>query len=468
MKNPIANFWYALSLLLLVPMAQAAPRDLPDFSRLVDKHGAAVVNISTTQRLKHPGAPKNTDEPDAAEDHPFNDYFRRYFDEGQESFDSNPLGSGFIVSPDGYILTCAHVVEDAREIVVRLTDRREYSAKLIGSDKRSDIALLKIDATGLPAVVIGEPGRLLVGEWVLAIGSPFGFDSSATSGIVSAKTRALPNENYVSFIQTDVAINPGNSGGPLFNLKGEVVGINSQIYSRTGGFMGLSFAIPIDAAMKITTQLKSQGHVRRGWLGVSLQEVSRTLASAYGLNKPHGALVADILPTGPAAKSELRSGDIVLEYEGKAIDHSSDLPPLVGLTAPGTQVRLTVFRRDRSMQNVMVALGELKEEVAAKPSSRQGRAGGNGSLGMALGEISPVQRKTLNLDYGVAVEVVDEGPARDAGLRTGDVILEVDGKRVYDISGFQRLTGRGGAGKLVVLRVRRGASTSYLALSTGG
>jgi len=278
----------------------------------------------------------------------------------------------------------------------------------------------------------------------------------------------LPNENYVSFIQTDVAINPGNSGGPLFNLKGEVVGINSQIYSRTGGFMGLSFAIPIDAAMKITTQLKSQGHVRRGWLGVSLQEVSRTLASAYGLNKPHGALVADILPTGPAAKSELRSGDIVLEYEGKAIDHSYDLPPLVGLTAPGVPVRLTVFRRDRGVQNLMVTLGELKEEVAAKHSSRQGRAGGNGSLGMALGEISPVQRKTLNLDYGVAVEVVDEGLARDAGLRPGDVILEVDGKRVHDVSGFQRLTGRGGAGKLVVLRVRRGASTSYLALNTGG
>jgi serine protease Do len=305
--------------------AGAATRELTDFSRLVEKHGPAVVNISTSQRL----APTRRRAASEAPPRP---------DEGGPA---NPegvsLGSGLILSPDGYILTCAHVVEDAREILVRLTDRREFSARLIGADRRSDVALLKIEAANLPRAVIGDPARVQVGEWVLAIGSPFGFDSSATTGIVSAKGRNLPNENYIPFIQTDVAINPGNSGGPLFNLKGEVIGINSQIFSRTGGFMGLSFAIPIDIATRIGDQLKQEGFVRRGWLGLSLQEVSRDLAGAYGLPRPRGALVSDILAGGPAAKSDLRQGDIVLEYEGQPIELSSELAPRVGLTPPGTR-----------------------------------------------------------------------------------------------------------------------------------
>lgn len=445
--------------------AQAAPRELPDFTRLVGKHAQAVVNISTTQRLKRANVAPGLDEP--SDEPPFNDFFRRYFDEMPDNFDANSLGSGFIISTDGYILTCAHVVEDASEILVRLADRRELNARLVGSDRRSDVALLKIDATALPTVTIGNPQRLQVGEWVLAIGSPFGFDSSATSGIVSAKGRTLPSENYIAFIQSDVAINPGNSGGPLFNLKGEVVGVNSQIYSRTGGFMGLSFAIPIDAAMNIGAQLKNQGKVKRGWLGISLQEVSRALAMAYGLNKPRGALIADILPNGPASKSDLRSGDIVLEYEGRPIDRSTELPPLVGLSPPGMRVHVTIFRREQGIQNLVVALGELKEEAAERPAPR-GRAVSGNRLGLVLGELTTNQRRSLDTDYGVSVDNLEDGPARSAGLRPGDVIVEVDGRRVTGVISFNRLLTTAAPDKPVVLRVRRGGVSSYIALRAGG
>jgi len=456
---------YCLFFLLLVSLTvQAAPRELPDFSRLVVRHGMAVVNLSVTRDPSRAGFL-----PSAATDEKSSRHFApRNFDENPDQAEESSLGSGFIISPDGYILTCAHVVENAREIQVRLADRRELSARLVGADRRSDVALLKIEASALPTVVIGDANKLQVGDWVLAIGSPLGFDSSATAGIVSAKGRTLPNENYVSFIQTDVPINPGNSGGPLFNLKGEVVGVNSQIYSGTGGFMGVSFAIPIDAAITIGAQLKSEGRVRRGWLGVSLQEVSRALASAYGLNQPRGALIADILPGSPAAKSDLRTGDIVLAYEGRAIDRSTDLPPQVGLTMPGAYARLNVFRRDGAARNVVVAVGELKEEIAAKPIPPPDNVAKHSRYGFALSEMSASQRKNLGIDNGISVVGVEDGQARDAGLRPGDVILEVDGKRVSDVAAFHRLLEHAPPNRPVVLRVRRGMVTLFLALSPAG
>ncbi|MHB1140875.1 MAG: Do family serine endopeptidase [Sulfuricaulis sp.] len=462
-----ARFRHSIFLVLLLvaaPLA-AATRGLPDFSRLVNAHATAVVNISVTRDPKRAGFSEDNA---AQEDGAARDFTRRYFGEDAESAEENSLGSGFIISPDGYILTCAHVTENAREILVRLNDRREFSARLVGSDRRSDIALLKIESTGLPVIVIGDANRLQVGEWVLAIGSPFGFDSSATAGIVSAKGRTLPNENYVSFIQTDVPINPGNSGGPLFNLRGEVVGVNSQIYSGTGGFMGVSFAIPIDAAMTIGAQLKSEGRVRRGWLGVSLQDVSLALAGAYGLNKPRGALVADVLPKGPAAKSDLRPGDIVVEYEGKQINRSSDLPALVGLTMPGTHARFRVFRRDQGMQTVVVTLGELKEEAPEQPQLRKARPESRARFGLSLGEITTTQRRDMDIDHGAGVIGVEDGLARAAGLRPGDVILQVDGKRVTDVAGFHRLLAHVPPGRAAVLRVRRGMATLFMALDISG
>lgn len=454
------GFGFIVFLLLALP-ATAAPRSLPDFSRLVTTRANAVVNISVTRDLPRTAF---SSEKVLSEDSSPRDFMRHNLDEDTEPADENSLGSGFVISPDGYIITCAHVVDNASEILVRLTDRREYSARLVGSDRRSDIALLKIESTGLPTIVIGDPDKLQVGEWVLAIGSPFGFDSSATAGIVSAKGRTLPNENYVSFLQTDVPINPGNSGGPLFNLRGEVVGVNSQIYSGTGGFMGVSFAIPIDAAMTIGAQLKREGKVRRGWLGVSLQDVSRSLASAYGLTVPRGALVADVLPKSPAAKSDLRPGDIVLEYEGKAIDRSSNLPALVGLSMPGTHARFRVFRRNQGLQTVVVTLGELSEEPSNKSPPRKTRPENHSRFGMSLGDLTNQQRRDLDVDHGASVIGVDEGLARGAGLRPGDVILEVDGKRVTDAAGLHRLLAHTRPGRPAVVRVRRGMATLFLAL----
>jgi len=454
-------------MLAFAPVLVHGARDLPDFSLLVQKYGNAVVNISTEQQLRRGDG---RDWPNLPDDHPLNDLLRDAPGAKPEATpEGTSLGSGFLISNDGYILTCAHVVEGAQEIAVRLTDRREFRAQLVGADRRSDVALLKINANGLPApVAIGNPMHLAVGEWVLAIGSPFGFDSSATSGIVSAKGRSLPSENYVPFIQTDVAINPGNSGGPLFNLKGEVVGVNSQIYSRTGVFMGVSFAIPIDIAMRIAQQLKGEGRVRRGWLGVSLQEVSRGVAAAYGLDKPRGALIADILPNGPAAKSELRNGDIVLEFEGRGIGISSELPPLVGLTPPGTRARVKLFRRDQGIQSAVVTVGELRDEAATKVVLPPQRPEGSARYGLVLSELNAAQRKRHDLAQGVQVDEVLEGPGREAGLRAGDVIIEVDGKPVAGVGQFFRLLGYAKPGRPSLLRLRRGTSAVYVALNTGG
>ena len=466
-RTSVALFFGLWALLLAIPVP-AAPlvRALPDFTPLVESNAPAVVNISTTQMVKRPAGP-GAEIPEAPEGNgPFNDFLRRYFGEDElppEFFDNKSLGSGFLVSADGYILTCAHVVENATEILVRLTDRREFTAKVIGADRRSDVALLKIDATGLPQVRIGDPEKVRVGEWVLAIGSPFGFESSATAGIVSAKGRSLPRENYVPFIQTDVAINPGNSGGPLFNLKGEVIGINSQIYSRTGGFMGLSFAVPIDIAMQVSKQLKASGHVKRGWIGVTIQDVTRELAESFGMKRPSGALIADVLPDGPAAKSDLRVGDVVVEYEGHRIDLSADLPPLVGQTAPGTRARLGIIRNGQT-QTASVTIAELPEEIADTRPALPSGPERPGVLGMQLKDLTPAQRKQLGVSQGVLVERVVEGPALKAGVRPGDVIQQVQGRPMRSAAELRDLAPQLPRNKPVPVLVRRGAAALFLAL----
>ena len=351
----------------------AFARSLPDFTELVERNRAAVVNISTTQRRPaasgRPSMPRGFEIPDLPEDSPFREFFRRFFGEGEiEEFDAQSLGSGFIISADGFIISNNHVVRNADEIIVRLSDRREYQARVVGTDEPSDVAVLKIDAEGLPVARLGTGYELKVGEWVLAIGSPFGFDHSVTAGIVSAKGRSLPRENYVPFIQTDVAINPGNSGGPLFNLDGEVVGVNSQIFSRTGGFMGLSFAIPIDVAMEVADQLRETGRVSRGWLGVLIQDVTRELAESFSMAKPQGALVAKVLEGSPAKRAGFEVGDILLSFDERSIERSSDLPPIVGRTRVGREVPVEILRGGQSMTLMVITdelPGEEEIEVAA-------------------------------------------------------------------------------------------------------
>ena len=451
---------------LFLPVQAAGLGALPDFIPLVENNGPAVVNISTTQALKHPAQPGDNEQAENPEGGAFKDFLRRYFGENEtapEFFDNKSLGSGFIISPDGYLLTCAHVVENATEILVRLTDRREFTAKIIGADRRSDVALLKINASNLPQVKIGDPEKVRVGEWVLAIGSPFGFENSATVGIVSAKGRNLPRENYVPFIQTDVAINPGNSGGPLFNLRGEVIGINSQIYSRTGGFMGLSFAVPIDIAMQVTKQLKASGRVQRGWIGVTIQDVTRELAESFGMKRPYGALVADVLPEGPAAKSGLGVGDVVVGYDGHRINVSADLPPHVGQTPPGSRAKLDIIRAGKT-QTLAITIAELPEEAseprpAVSPGTQQ-----PGVLGMQLKDLTSAQRSQLGLHQGVLVEKLAEGPARKAGLRAGDVIVELQGKPVSSAAELRALARQLPRNKAVPVLVRRGTAALFLAL----
>jgi serine protease Do len=445
-----------------VDAAVVTGRTLPDFSALVEANGPSVVNISTTQAVKRAASESDQDVPD---NRGFNDLLRRYFGDEEpppDFSDSKSLGSGFVISGDGYILTCAHVVENATEILVRFSDRREFVAKAIGADKRSDVALLKVNATGLSPVRIGHPAKVRVGEWVLAIGSPFGFEASATAGIVSAKGRSLPRENYVPYIQTDVAINPGNSGGPLFNLQGEVIGINSQIFSRTGGFMGLSFAVPIDVAMQVSQQLKAGGHVRRGWLGVTIHDLNRDLAESFGMKRSAGALVADILPDGPAAKSELRVGDVVTEFEGTRINLSSDLPLLVGQTAPGTRVKLAVLRAGQQ-RAISLDIGELPEEAGA-PAAVAAAPAQPGALGMQTKDLSSAQRKQLGIAQGVLVEKVAEGPAFKGGIRPGDIIQHVQGKPVRSVSELNELLRQLPHNKPVPVLVRRGTAALFLAL----
>lgn len=424
-KRILAGVWLAL----LATVSFAQTRELPDFTELAEKQGPAVVNISTTQVIKGQrfGHPMPFDEED-----PSYEFFRRFMPRQipgmPREFKSQSLGSGFIVSADGYILTNAHVVDAADEVLVKLTDKRELKAKVVGADKRTDVALLKIEATGLPVVRLGDPARLRVGEWVVAIGAPFGFDNSVTAGIVSAKGRSLPQENYVPFIQTDVAINPGNSGGPLFNLRGEVVGINSQIYSRSGGYQGVSFAIPIDVAMEVQNQLRTGGKVSRGRLGVAIQDVTRELADSFGLTKPQGALVASVEKGAPADKAGIEAGDIILKYDGKPVAQSSDLPRMVGSTKPGTRVAIQVWRKGSS-RDLNVTVGEMPDEKAVAQGKRPGKSvePAANRLGLVLSELSSEQKKQAGVDHGLLVEDVVNGGAR-TDLRPGDVLLSLINK----------------------------------------
>lgn len=443
--------------------ALSASAQLPDFTELVQDSSPAVVNISTTQ--KQNSRFSSQDIPQGVPD-----IFRHFFGNPQNPRNNphgNPrgngqerasLGSGFIVSRDGYILTNNHVIDGADQIFVRLNDRREFEAQLIGSDPSSDLALLKVDAKRLPTVEMGNSEKLKVGEWVVAIGSPFGFDYSVTAGIVSAKGRSLPNENYVPFIQTDVAINPGNSGGPLFNLDGEVVGINSQIYTRSGGFMGLSFAIPINVAMEVVDQLKESGTVTRGWLGVAIQEVDKELAESFGLKKAAGALVSQVVQHGPADEGGVKYGDIITQFNGKNVVLSSDLPHLVGRVRPGAKAKLKVVRHGKT-KTLTVKIGVLPQEgVAHNGMQRQpSQLQSVNRLGIDVMELSTNQRKQWDTD-GVMVKNVRQGAGANAGLVGGDVITMIYGEIIRDMDDFQRVVKSLPKGRSVPMRiVRRGA-----------
>jgi len=453
------------TLLYATVCAWAVGAELPDFTGLVQQSSPAVVNISTTQKHEHGMKSPHGQMPEA----PLDEFFRRFFGDeygggGDEDYDEKSLGSGFVISSDGYILTNAHVIGDADEIVVRLSDRREFVAKVVGMDKRSDVALLKIDADHLPVVTVGRSSDVKVGSWVLAIGSPFGFDHTVTAGIVSATGRSLPNENYVPFIQTDVAINPGNSGGPLFNLKGEVIGINSQIYSRTGGFMGLSFAIPIDMAMNVTEQLKKHGRVTRGWLGILIQDVTRELAESFDMSKPVGALVAKVLPDSPAEKAGLQVGDIIVKFNGHEVESSSALPPMVGSMPVGDEVPVSIMREGKS-QKLMVTIRELPEEEELKLASRgDTKDSVVEKLAITVSDLTEDQRSELQISGGVYVESVDSGPASKAGIRRGDVLVMIDQQRVEDAAQFKKIVDGLREGSSVPVLVQRRGSPIFLAL----
>ncbi len=452
----------ASAMLASVPVSA----DLPDFKAIIKQNQDSVVNISTTQQLstKSPvhGVPPGLEE-----------FFRPFRGmpgpgTGPVPREANSLGSGFIISADGQILTNAHVVDGADEILVKLADNSEKKATLIGLDKASDVALLKIEADGLPSVQLGDSSKLEVGDWVLAIGSPFGLEHTATQGIVSALGRSLPDGNYVPFIQTDVAVNPGNSGGPLFNIKGEVVGINSQIFSRSGGYMGLSFAIPVNTAVSVSKQLAASGRVERGWLGVGIQGMNGELARSFGLDKPAGALVGQVDKTGPASKAGLKSGDVILEFNGQPISQSADLPPLVGETKPGTRVALKVWR-DKKPREINVTIAELKsaadEVVAANPGPEQKP----GILNVRVAVLTPEQREQAGIETGgVLVIGVAAGPAARAGVNRGDIILQLGNQPVGSPQELAGLAGNLPKDEPVPLLVQRAQIRLFLPLTITG
>ena len=459
----------AVAALLLLGQTLVARADLPDFTPLVEEASPAVVNISTRQKLPQRGAGGAQVMPDLEGLPPM---LREFFERNMPPVPRNPqggrqreaqsLGSGFIISKDGYVLTNNHVVADADEIIVRLSDRSELEAKLIGADPRTDVALLKVQGKDLPIVKIGKSDELKVGSWVLAIGSPFGFDHSVTAGIVSAKGRSLPNENYVPFIQTDVAINPGNSGGPLFNLDGEVIGINSQIFTRSGGFMGLSFAIPIDVAMSVADQLKAEGKVSRGWLGVVIQEVNKDLAESFGLDKPAGALVAQVLEGGPAAKGGLQVGDVILSMNGQPIVLSADLPHLVGALKPGSKIDLDVVRGG-SRKTLTMAIGALPEEGEEMAAAgAEGVERSSNRLGVSVVELTDEQKKGLDIQGGVVIKDVLEGPAAMMGLRPGDVITHLNNQAISSAKTFTQIAKDLPKNRSVSMRVLRQGRASFI------
>ena len=459
----------ATTSVLPVTPVWAQTRTLPDFTDLVDQVGPSVVNIRTLEKAKASSANSGIDEQ-------MLEFFKRFgipvppnmpraprAEPGQPDEDQpRGVGSGFILTADGFVMTNAHVVEGADEVIVTLPDKREFKAKIIGADKRSDVAVVKIDATGLPAVKIGDITRLRVGEWVMAIGSPFGLENTVTAGIVSAKQR--DTGDYLPFIQTDVAINPGNSGGPLINMRGEVVGINSQIYSRSGGFQGISFAIPIDEATRVSEQLRISGKVTRGRIGVQIDQVTKDVAESIGLGKVQGALVRGVESGAPAEKAGIEAGDIITKFEGKAIDKASDLPRMVGNVKPGTQATVTVFRRGAS-KDVFVTIAEVESDKparpAAKPESKPPVAGPAQALGLSVSEITEAQKKELNVKGGVKVDVA-EGAATRAGLREGDVIVSMANTEVAGVKGFEAVLAKIDKTKNITVLVRRGELAQFV------
>ena len=458
----------ATGVLLPTSSAHAQVVNLPDFTGLVEQVGPSVVNIRTLEKVKPRNATGAPGEEEMLE------FFRRFGlpipnmprqaprqNRPQQEEQPRGVGSGFILSSDGYIMTNAHVVEDADEVIVTLTDKRELKAKIIGTDKRSDVAVVKIEATGLPAVKIGDVGRLKVGEWVMAIGSPFGLDNTVTAGIVSAKQR--DTGDYLPFIQTDVAINPGNSGGPLINMRGEVVGINSQIYSRSGGSMGISFSIPMDEAFRVSEQLRASGKVTRGRIGVQIDQVTKEVAESIGLGQPMGALVRGVEKGAPADKGGVEAGDIITKFEGKAVEKTSDLPRMVGATKPGTSSTVTVFRRG-AYKDLKVVIAELESDApAAKVPEKEVKPKASSAgqvLGLAVSELSEAQKKALNVSGGVKVEVATEAAAR-AGLREGDVIVAIANSEVLTVKQFEAVVSKIAKEKTVNVLFRRGEWAQY-------
>ena len=428
---------------------------LPDFASLVEKEGSAVVNVSVSQSAGRGAAQFR----DGDEEDPLSEFFRRFAPQQQPHRGDAPVrqgvGSGFIISNDGYILTNRHVVAEADIVTVRLNDKREFRAKVIGHDSRTDVALLKIDAKELPTVPIGNTGRIRVGEWVVASGSPFGFENTVTAGIVSAVNRVLPDENFVPFIQTDAAVNPGNSGGPLFNMRGEVIGINSQIYSRTGGFMGLSFAIPIDVAIDVAEQLKATGRVTRGRIGVQVQPLTAELANSFGLPNAQGALVAAVERGSPAEKAGLQAGDVILEFDGKKVSASSDLPRLVSFIKPGTNVKLKVWRKGEA-RDLSTTIGEMPgERIAARPGEPQAKTAS--MLGLSLAETPD----------GLVVQDVQSLAAR-AGLRPGDLVVSLNNQQIETVEQFRERVAAAPRGRNLALLVQRGDNTLFIAVPPQG
>ena len=458
------------------PASDTAPRDpaapvasigvaAPDFTALVEKVGPAVVNVTTSRTvIAVPRLPPGT--PDA-----LLDFFRRFAppEDGGREFRSRGIGSGFIIEAQGYVLTNAHVVEDADEVMVRLAgDKSEYKARVVGSDRQTDVALLKVDAKGLPVVTLGDSGKLKAGAWVAAIGSPFGLANTITAGIVSATERSLADETFVPFIQTDVAVNPGNSGGPLLNANGEVVGINSQIYSRTGGYMGLSFAIPIAVAMDVAGQLRTQGKVTRGRLGVEIQEVSEPLARSFGLDSARGALVTSVQPDSPARRAGLATGDIIVRIDGREVAEAAELPRLVAQAKPGSEVPVEVWRDGRS-HALTVTIGQAPTQQAARPAAspaRRSQAAQGGRLGLQVSELPPEGRRALGIDYGLVVEGV-AGPNAEAPLQRGDVIVALNNQRFSSLADFNRRLDALPPGATVAALVRRGDMGLYVPLAVG-
>jgi len=465
MLNKLISALVVVWTMTIASVAYAEAASLPDFTVLAEKQGPAVVNISITQVTKRSAMPF----PNMPYDENLQEFFKRFGipgvpgapNQGEQEFKSQSLGSGFIISSDGYILTNAHVVSAADEMLVKLSDKREFKARLIGADKRTDVALIKIEASNLPKVVIGDPSKLKVGEWVAAIGSPFGLENTMTAGIVSAKGRALPQENYVPFIQTDVAINPGNSGGPLFNLAGEVVGINSQIYSRSGGSMGLSFSIPIDVAIDISNQLKETGKIRRGWLGVAIQELTKELADSFGMKNTNGALVAGVEKDSPADKGGLEAGDVITNFDAKAIIESSDLPRIVGATKPNKLVDVVILRKG-VVKKLSFRLGEMpSDDIQVSQNGKAPTKEEANKIGLTLQALTPQQIKKLNGKNGLLV-INSTGAAEQAGIRRGDVILGLNNNETQSVEQFNKQINAVPAGKTIAVLVQRGDSTLYV------